>query len=304
MDYEQRSVAIERGWPWVRGFRRIIRTIAEPPIAGDVVLSGWDASGTHKTSNYTVHGFIVVDAYASRAWPSVVAALRGRFLPDARRMSFKGLNDRHRRELLVPFLEATECLSGVCCVVGVHKQYVEMATDAATRSLFSGWTKGSRDKHVAEATLRAVLMWSLLVSEVCAAVRALTWVLDEDELAANESRHDDLLHLAGKFGSFLLRQVSELCVCTTGSEGAHAGFEDFIAIPDLAAGAFAETLNKLMPQTSADTSEGRYELRGESPKAGLISDWFFSSSERFRRVAILLDAHASGLRSVRRIEML
>ena len=87
----------------------------------------------------------------------------------------------------------------------------------------------------------------------------MTWVVDEDEIAANYVRHTDLLQLTGRISQFLIRRQmgGNSGVCTTGSEGTDIRFEDFNAVTDLAAGSFCEVINKWsrMPDDPAAVEE-------------------------------------------------
>jgi hypothetical protein len=295
----------EEAWPWMRTFRRIVRTVAEPRLTGNTVLSASDFSGSHKGSRYNVYGFVVVDAAASAGGFAQLNRVRERFL-DGRRMSFKALNDVKRRNALVPFLEATELLRGVGCVVAVTKDYSHMATAPGTVAGLTGARAlaGKWNAHAFETAMRAVLLWSALIGETGSGQQHVTWVVDEDEIAANDLRHTDLLELTGRLSQHLIRrQMGELCVCTTGSEGTNIGFEDFTAIADLAAGAFCESVNKWCgSDLAASQAEDVYQLSDHSGKCDLINDWYFYPSANFRRVAVLIDREARGM-TIKRITL-
>lgn len=71
--------------------------------------------------------------------------------------------------------------------------------------------------------------------------------------------------------------------------------EDFCALPDLAAGMASDICSALMRKGSWSTSQ-RYELEADavSPKAGLISDWFWESKVRLRKTMIQMDSVPTG----------
>jgi hypothetical protein len=296
----------EDAWPWMRTFRRIVRTAAEPRLDGEMVFSASDFSGSHKTSRYHVYGFVLADPAESVEGFARINHVRKTFL-EGRRMSFKALNDAKRRQALVPFLQAAEELRGVCCVVAVTKRYQHMATSPSTLDRFAtaGDLEGRWNNKAFETALRAVLLWSVLVSEVCRGQQYVTWVVDQDEIAANDLRHTDLLQLTGRVSQYFIRRMmSELCVCTTASEGTDIRFEDFAAIPDLAAGAFCETVNN-WSATQSDEADvgGKYGLTDRSGKCDLINDWFFFPSTNLRRVAVLIDRDNGGGLAIKRITM-
>jgi hypothetical protein len=282
----------EDAWPWMPTFRRILRTVSEPRLAGAQIFSASDFSGSHKSSRHHVYGFVLVDPAESAQWFTEMRRIRRSFL-DGRRMSFKALNDGKRQKALIPFLEAAELLRGVCCVIAVTKKYQHMATSPFTVTAITAADalEGKWNGKSFETAMRAVLLWSVLLSEVGSGQQHVTWVVDEDEIAANDLRHTDLLQLAGRVSRHIVRRkMGELCVCTTGSEGANIAFEDFTAIPDLAAGAFCEAVNKWNAIAAHEPEfDGKYELTNSSGKSDLINDWFFFASRSFRRVAVLLD---------------
>jgi hypothetical protein len=49
-----------------------------------------------------------MDADSSMPWQIERLRIRQRYLPDGRRISFKGLNDVKKQQALIPFLEATD----------------------------------------------------------------------------------------------------------------------------------------------------------------------------------------------------
>jgi len=284
-------INFEEAWPWMRGFRRIVRTVAEPRLTGCDLFSASDFSGSHKGSKFNVYSFLLIDPERSAAFFRRISLVRATFL-GGRRMSFKALNDKQRQAALVPFLEASERLHGVCCSIAVTKTYPYMATAPSTATSMTNTMnlEGRWNKDVFETAMRAVMLWSVLVSEVGNGMQNITWVLDEDEIAANDLRHTDLLQLSGRIGQhFIRRQMGGLCVCTTASEGTDIRFEDFSAVTDLAAGAFCEAVNRWArsPENQTD-AEGRYELTDHSGKCDLINDWFFYPSTSLRRVAVLI----------------
>lgn len=165
-------------------------------------------------------------------------------------------------------------------------------------------SSGEVGRRSFETAMRAVLLWSVLVSEVGTGQPHVTWVVDEDEIAANDLRHTDLLQLAGRVSQhFIRRNMGALCVCTTASEGKSVAFEDFNAIADIAAGSLCEAVNKWKRSAGNETApDSKYDLTGHSAKCDLINDWFFYPSSDFRRVAVLVDREERGM-TIQRITL-
>src|SRR5882762_7748987 len=68
------------------------------------LLLGSDYGGLHKTADFEVITLLASNLETIQAWDRTRSTVRERLLPDQRRMSFKTLNDRHRRIALGPFL--------------------------------------------------------------------------------------------------------------------------------------------------------------------------------------------------------
>src|SRR6185437_758752 len=66
--------------------------------------------------------FVVADMESSRKWESSRRIVRRDYLADGRRMAFKGLNDRNRRNALTPFLSAADEINGLCLTIAIDKR--------------------------------------------------------------------------------------------------------------------------------------------------------------------------------------
>jgi len=114
-------------FPWCNTLNRIMQSIGVPRLDGPMVFIASDCGGLHKASTYEVVSVLYVDAAASKDWDWARREVREQFMADGRRMSFKRLGDRQRRKAVVPFLRATEALSGVCVKLG-HTEIAQVAT--------------------------------------------------------------------------------------------------------------------------------------------------------------------------------
>ncbi len=89
---------------------------------GRTILIGSDYGGQHAASHLEAFGFLFADGDRLGLWEEGRRELRKRYLPNARRMSFKTLNDRKRMEALPQFLTAADQLHGLLLVVLVDKK--------------------------------------------------------------------------------------------------------------------------------------------------------------------------------------
>ncbi len=108
-------------YPWVVTMDRIMRREPLGDMSGPLIHLFSDYGGTHKGSMYETTAFLYMDASGSEKWQAERLRVRQRYLPDGRRISFKGLNDINKRQALIPFLEAADMVPGVLLVVAVHK---------------------------------------------------------------------------------------------------------------------------------------------------------------------------------------
>jgi hypothetical protein len=151
--------------------------------------------------------------------------------------------DRHRAKALIPFLESADALYGVCLVVLVHKG-IEFATTSNNSlqmwqhlgMLTARWTV-----HAFEQMARIVSFASVLLSECARPGQHLTWITDEDSMVANDDRLTDVMEFAARMiGLYVDFPLGEFAMNTATVYPGDRSFEDFVAIPDLVAGAFTE----------------------------------------------------------------
>lgn len=256
-------------------------------------MVGSDYSGAHSSSQYNVYSYLLVDGDSSAEWPSLRRSFRKVFLPDGRRISYKDLGDRHRRRAIGPFLELAEAFTGLCCVLIVNKRLHHLSSSPNSVDIWQSLhgLEGHWNSKSFEALARVSHMFAVILGQVSRPMQHVTWITDQDEIAANEDRLTDLLNLTGKMCSLYLRHpMGEFALNTTGVDPRDRAFEDFVAIPDLSAGAFGELANILstVPEWRASWNSDMSNVR-LSPKAETIISWFNHSGPRLRKVAILID---------------
>ena len=254
---------------------------------------GSDYAGSVSRSDYLSYSFILVDADLSPLYPANQREVRSTFLPDSRRMSFKKLGDRHRARALIPFLDSAETLSGVCLAVLVHKGIEFTTTTNKTLQMWQdiGMLTGKWTIHAFEEMARTVSFASALVSECARQGQHLTWITDQDAIVANDDRLTDVMELAARMiGLHLPFSLGEFAMNTAAVYPGERSFEDFVAIPDLVAGAFTEIVTSWSrePGLRAGYITDLDSLR-VSPKARTIASWFFDRPNSLARGAIILD---------------
>lgn len=285
-----------KAWPWSKAFERQLLQLRAQPFLGSHLMFGSDYSGDHKNSRFKVYAFIVANADTSPYWPSRVGMVRNEFLKDGRRMSFKTMNDGHRRRALVPFLEASEVLDGHVVVVVVTKEldWLTGGSSSRTEPNESRKLKGRWDDAAFEEMMRIVHFFSMLVGAWSSPGMHVSWFTDDDMVVANEDRLDDMHLWAAKASSFYLKhELGEFMFNKVSTFPENRAYEDYLAIPDLAAGMFAEVL----ANRTKDSERPNNRLRIEadlSEKSEVISSWFAHSLGTLKKTCILIDKKPDG----------
>jgi hypothetical protein len=254
---------------------------------------GSDYGGNHKGSAYNSYAFVVVNDKPSQ-WLLMQRNIRARYLPNARRMSFKRLNDPHRQEALIPFLQAADTLDGHLVVFLVHKSVrLHPSKEGDVQKWRQLLTLSAKWNHRAfEEALRKVHFFSLLVSGWSQPLMDVTWISDQDEFVDNEQRLDDAQKIAARISTLYLQHTLRVfAMNTTQIDGPGREYEDLVAIPDLAAGMLSELSSALAKGTAWSDFNGRNLLEDGAIqiKSDVISDWFWHEGANLHRTCIVLD---------------
>lgn len=269
-------------------------TTALPDIRrGSTVVIGTDYSGQHTTSAYESLAFLLVDIENCNEWGIRRRHMRTISLRDRRRFSYKTLRDRKRLEVLPQFLEAANVIPGLLVVVLTRKSIGSLfkrngridRTDPEIAK-FTHWSP-----RVLEKLLRIVHFLSLFLAGLSRAGQDVLWITDEDDIAANVERHQDLTTILGQICShYLQHNLRHLRVATTASDTGKRDVEDFVSITDLAAGALCEVLNTYLQQGITPTPE--LVLPGPSHldnKALNLMNWFSDRTQDLKRLVLAID---------------
>ena len=269
------------------------------------MLIGSDYSGTHSKSRYITYSFLVADADRSPDYPLKRRILREEYLPNNRRMSFKNLNDRYRREALQPFLQTAELLMGLGVVIVVHKDLRRMTTGSNTLKVWKNLhgLQGKWTAYAFEDMVRIVHFLCLLISDFSKPLQHITWMTDQDEIVANDGRLTDVLNLVARMtGLYIKHPLGELAGNSTEIDTSDRRCEDFGAIPDLIAGAFSEVVNVWSTQDEWNKDkELSLDPKYLSEKSNVISTWFCQENQNLKRSIILIDRYDSNSFKVRQM---
>jgi hypothetical protein len=298
--------SLNAAWPWTRAFLEHLAELRPKPFHGPHLLFGSDYGGAHSKSPFRTYGFLIADAQASPDWPNRCRVVRDAFLKDGRRMSFKNLNDFHRQHALIPFLEAAETLDGHVVVVAVTKSLTCLSTSSRGGSM-EVWNRlhGFQAKwspFAFEQMARIAHFFALFLGTWSSPGMHISWITDEDDIVANPERLDDTHQFAASLcGLYLRHKIGEFMMNTPAVISPDRSFEDFVAIPDLAAGMISEVLT--VP-TSSDgiRRPDAQEQSSLSLKSEIIADWFWHNRGTLKKSCILID-NAGKMFSVGKLRM-
>jgi hypothetical protein len=258
------------------------------------LIAASDYSGQHAEAPYEAYSILLADFRGCANWEASRSRIRARWLRDGRRLSYKSLRDRRRERALMPFLEAADSIPGILLTVLVDRDIdnlFRLSEDERTPEhlgAFAAWPRSSLEK-----LLRVVHLLSLLVAGLSHEGQNLIWITDQDEIAANEGRLQQLLVAFTNVAShYLGHSLGHLRVGTTDSDTGTRDLEDMVAVADLAAGAAADSLGRYRGVRGWPAPTGILvpAAAGTPGKATLIMSWYARDADSdLKRFVYLID---------------
>lgn len=257
---------------------------------GNTILIAADFSGSHRGQLFDTYSFIIFDIDRNLSWRAGQREFRAEVLRSSRRMAFKSLNDKQRRDALVPFLDLADAIEGWLVTFAISK---------VGGSLFAADTEGADSTeelklwkpHVAEQLMRVVHLSTFLLSGLSIENQNIFWITDEDAIAANTTQLTQVARLVGRVASQTMgHNFGHLRCGTTQSDDGTLWLEDIASICDLASGSIGEIL------TAMKGSHASLQAHVASPvpknlswKARAIMAWQAHERSRLKRMTCLLD---------------
>ena len=282
--------------------QEFIRLDEEYPLAlpelrkATTLLVGSDYSGEATESPYSVFSFLVTSLESLGRWEPARIHIRQAYLKDSRRMSFKRLGDGQKQRALRPLLEAANGLEGLSFSIAIAKRCKSIFADRTPLDLsnpqFSAFRKWK--PLVLEKAFFVLHVIGVLLGGLAAPGQNTLWFTDEDSIAANDQRVRELTQLFAWITSQYLRFMLGNCrVGTTKSDDGSRQIEDFVAIPDLIAGALAE---QLAAKTGDPEIAGVFWMHRPdfSDKTRNINWWFSDARKPLKRLFCVVDPTADG----------
>lgn len=299
------NIQTRRLWPWSFSIQKFIDA-GEPRLRrSQRLLIVSDYGGEHPGATHNIYCFLVIRG-GMAGWLPTIRAARQSSLPNGRTMSYKRLDDRQRQNALVPFLQAAANLDGHLVAIAVDKRKKWLSTVLGSsddlRKSFD--LKSSWNPRSLEAMLRKVQFIAILLSIWAEPFTNVTWITDQDEIVANDKRHDDALLAAARMTSFYISHpMGTFRLNTTSQDPELTDYEDLCSIPDLAAGMLSEVSTRLSREAVWEDKLRRVLGAPMPLKANIIADWFWDEQMTLRKTLITVDVEGTQY-GVRKIWML
>lgn len=262
------------------------------------ILIGSDYGGCHRAAEFEVASFLVTNLESIGAWNAARSRLRKAGLPQNRRMSYKALGDHHRKKALMPFLETADHITGLLISIAVDRTISSLFEGERTgeerailREVFNGWKP-----EPIERAMRIMHFAGLILRGISRGGQDVWWFTDQDEVVANQARLRTFVSTMATISShYLPHQLRQLRIGTTACDTANHDLEDYLAVPDLAAGALQELLSNGDARLLLDTpSLFLPNCQTGAPKARCIMNWFSDITQNLRRVTLVMDEPVLG----------
>lgn len=234
---------------------------------GSPMVLACDHSGEHATPEFRVLSFLVTTYKAVAEWEPLRIAVRQKHLADGRRMSFKALNDALRINAFPGFLDAASQLKGVLVCIGVEKGFSLPKDKLPPRQ--HDWTADTLNKLV-----EVCVFGGLMVDGLRSDGQPVHWITDDDSTVSTERTKADAVNLMGGLFHKYPGEYLEVGVGVASQFNDDLRAEDLVAIPDLAAGAYSETLTKIGKANMPTSGTGAMgAIFFAQTKSSLINTW-------------------------------
>jgi hypothetical protein len=258
---------------------------------GSPLVLACDHSGEHAPPEFRVLSFLVTTYKEVAEWEPLRIAVRKKHLADGRRMSFKALNDALRINAFPGFLDAASQLKGVLVCVGVEKGFALAKDELPPRQ--HDWTVDTLNKLVEVCVFGGVMVDGLRSNG-----QPVHWITDDDSTVSKEKAKADAINLMGGLFHKYPSEYLEVGVGVASQFDDDLRAEDLVAIPDLAAGAYSETLTTMGKANMPTSGTGPMgAILFEQIKSSLINTWRSEVDKPLKHInAVIRPADAGQIR--------
>jgi len=221
-------------------------------------------------------------------------------------MSYKKLNDFYRRNALIPFLDAANCIDGLLINFMLNKKIKGLVTYEVVFDKFKNilglkwkWSEKQFKKMFEIAHFASILIGALGKDN-----QEIYWISDQDEIFANPIKHQDVVTILSGLGNiYIQHKPGKLGVGTSGIDPGDRAEEDLIAIVDLAAGALVDFVNNCSNNPNWNTNIGMIMIENKKVKSDYITSWLSKAESRLKKVNIVFDESEISDFSIRKFDI-
>lgn len=264
---------------------------------GQTLVMVADFGGQHKGQHFDTYAFLILDLDRNGRWVQGQRLFRQTVMPNARRMSFKAMNDNRRRQALFPFLGLSDGIEGWLVLFGVSKAggslFGGLEKAAGVEDLFAHWKPSVRER-----LLRIMHLSAFLLSGLSSPQQDVLWFIDEDEVAANAQQLTQLTNIFGRVSSnSLAHDLRHIRCGTTRSDDGTLSLEDLVAVCDLAAGAYCEVATAMIKQGRFPRRDVITALPADlSWKTRVLTTWLAADSGPLQRLTCSIELESTSPR--------
>lgn len=238
---------------------------------------------------YKTYSFLLIGRSSADYFNSARKSVRVNLKLENRRMSYKGLNDKIKLNALPTFLRYAEDMNGLLLTFAVDTQISKLFSE----QFLQVWPAlSATKKNTLEDMLRVVHFGAQAIMTVFSSGQNIVWFTDSDAIVANEE-HEQLF---GKLAETMIRRmfipeenVKRIAFGLSGLDDGSLEIEDFLAIPDLVAGALCETLDQLRQSNLKVTPQIALKKPKVTRKTDVICTWIGQTHRPLRKVGVVLD---------------
>lgn len=270
-------------------------------LRGSTIMVASDYSGQHSQAFYESLTFLLADLEACGIWEEKRQILRQTFLSDNRRMSYKNLNDKKRRQALTSFLSAANTIPGVVITVLIDKKISSLFRKTGSLDMDDSELQAYKhwNRKTFEKLLRIIHMVSFFIAGLSRSSQNILWITDEDEIVPNKEKLREAVQLFANISShYLSHNLGKFQWGTTKSDNGTRQIEDLVAVPDLIAGSLSHVLSDYEKQGIFPSRQLILSPSNSLPeKIMKIMNWFSDDTQPLKRLvfSIRLEENSTSL---------
>lgn len=242
---------------------------------------------------YKTYTFLLVGRSSADYFNGIRKILREDFNLKNRRISYKGLNDKIKLKALPAFLSCAGAMDGLLITFAVDTQIRYMFAE----KFIDAWPELSEfKKNTVEDMLRVVHFGAQAIMTAFSSGQNIVWFTDSDAIVANE-KHEQLF---GRLAETMIRHmfmpnedINQIVFGLSEIDDGSLEIEDFVAIPDLIAGALCETLDRLNQADLRVTSKIILNKPKVQPKTDIICEWLGKTICPLKKFGVVFDKYGS-----------